>query len=93
MSADDDGTPGQQVALDGTDPERAVPVDRGLVAAAAGTISAMATKAADGDLDADPEALIDLAADLSGTLDRDDVPTEQITEWGDDRDTEERGAE
>lgn len=74
----------RQVALDGTEATRYVPVERNVAALARSVVHASAARAADGDLDADPEALANLAVDLSEALHREDLETEQVAEFTDD---------
>jgi hypothetical protein len=79
MSAEE--TPGQQVALDGSDPTRAVPVERGVVRhsrAIAQFALEFAAEAENG------PAVQDLAKHINRcteALERDDVPTEQVADF------------
>lgn len=80
MSAEED-EPGQQVALDGSDPVQAVPTERHVLRHSRAIAQFAMEFAADAQ---NGPAVKDLAQHInrcSDALKRDDVPTEQVADW------------
>jgi hypothetical protein len=75
-----------QVTLDGSEAKRLVAVDRADVEHARRLAYLAAEAASDGDLDAHPEPFADLGMRLAKALERDDLETDDVIEFGGEAD-------